>query len=106
MMQITAKGEELVKTTLGIYQFNLTGAGNKVKSWTVDLKTGPKGKVYEGTAQPKADVTLSMSDDDCVAMFSGKLNTQQAFMQGKLKIKGDMKFAMKLGPIIAGNSKL
>ena len=32
----------------------------------------------------------------------GKLNAQQAFMQGKLKIGGNMSYAMKLGPILDG----
>jgi len=34
-----------------------------------------------------------------MAIRDGKLNSQMAFMQGKLKIKGDMNLAMKLQAI-------
>ena len=35
------------------------------------------------------------------AMVAGKLNGQQAFMQGKLKLKGNMMLAQKLGTALA-----
>ena len=44
----------------------------------------------------KADVTLTMADEDLVDMMTGKLNPQKAFFKGKLKIKGNMGLAMKL----------
>jgi len=102
--KLAAGGPDLVKKVGGVYQFDIT-SGGKTHSWAIDLKTGPTGKVIDGTAS-KPDVTLTMGDDDCVALFSGKLNPQQAFTQGKLKIKGNMNFAMKLGSIIGGQSKL
>jgi putative sterol carrier protein len=47
-----------------------------------------------------------MKDADFVQLMSGKLNSQEAFLQGKLRIRGDMKLAMKLNEIIGGQSKL
>lgn len=41
-----------------------------------------------------------VSDDDFVQIVTGKLNSQQAFMKGRLKIKGNMGLAMKLEPIM------
>ena len=39
-----------------------------------------------------------MFDEDIIAMSQGKLNPQVAFMQGKMKIKGNMAKAMKFTP--------
>ena len=49
-------------------------------------------------APPGGDTqcTMSMEAGDFVKMFKGQLNPTQAFMGGKLKIKGDMMLAMKL----------
>jgi putative sterol carrier protein len=38
-----------------------------------------------------------MTAQDWLDMIGGKLNGQMAFMQGKLKLKGDMGLAMKVG---------
>ena len=66
--------------------------------WVIDLKSG-KGKCYPGKVK-KADITITIQDQDMVDLASGKLNPQQAFMKGKLKIKGNMGLAMKLGTVI------
>ena len=43
-----------------------------------------------------AGCTMTLDSEDFVKMFKGELNPTQAFMGGKLKIKGDMMIAMKL----------
>jgi len=98
-----ASNPDLVKSIAGIYQFDIT-AGGKNKTWTVDLKNG-KGSVAEGPAS-KADCTISASDEDFDGMMTGKLNSQQLFMQGKLKIKGNMGLAMKLGKLSTAKAAL
>ena len=62
------------------------------------MKNGA-GFVKEGE-HGKADVTITISDSDYVDLVSGKLNPQQAFMGGKLKLKGNMQVAMKLDKVI------
>ena len=79
-----AANPALISQIGGVYQFNVTGKDGKVTSWTVDIKNG-KGGVTQGAA-PKADCTLTVSEDDFVGMMTGKLNSQQLFMQGKLKV--------------------
>ena len=51
-----------------------------------------KGK--EGTA----DATFSLTDADAVGLFGGVLKPNTLFMQGKMKIKGNMQAAMKFTP--------
>jgi len=98
-----AANKDLVKQIAGVYQFNIS-AGNKSESWTVDLKNG-NGSVAIGKAN-KADCTLTVGDEDFVGMMTGKLNSQQLFMQGKLKIAGNMAFAMKLNKLQAAKAAL
>ncbi len=113
-----AADPSLVQKINGVYQFDLDG-----KSWTVDLKNGSgnyeplrlsliissnlcnndiallSGSVKDGKAD-KADCTLTLKSEDFVALASGKLNGQTAFMQGKLKISGSILLAF-FCPIVA-----
>lgn len=91
-----ANKPDVVASINNSYQFDLSGEGGG--KWVVDL-TEPGGKVFEGD---KADpgVTVSMAASDFVALVEGKLNAQMAFLQGKLKIKGDMGLALKLQSVL------
>lgn len=90
---IQENGKSFVEKTKGIYQFMITPGGE----WHLDLKNG-KGALSQGVK--KADLTITVSDDDFFAMSQGKLNPQQAFMKGKLKVKGNMGLAMKLNTVL------
>ncbi len=48
----------------------------------------------------QADCDLHVSIDNLVKMSTGDLNPMMAVMTGKLKIKGDMGIAMKMGQIM------
>jgi NAD(P)-dependent dehydrogenase (short-subunit alcohol dehydrogenase family)/putative sterol carrier protein len=96
-------GPTLVKKVNAVFQFNIR-KGNEVKTWGVDLKNG-SGSLCEG-APSKADVTITIGDEEFVAIMSGKLNPQEAFMQGKLKISGNMALATKLQHLQAPSSKM
>lgn len=48
-------------------------------------------------SDPNADVTLTIEDDDLVALMTGELNGMSAFMTGKLKLDGDMMLAQRIG---------
>lgn len=69
----------------------------------MDLKNAA---VKEGTPTGKADTTITVSDADFVEIALGKLNPQQAFMKGKLKIQGNIMLAQKLGPLLKTEAKL
>ncbi|XP_037654168.1 hydroxysteroid dehydrogenase-like protein 2 [Choloepus didactylus] len=85
--------DDVVKTTQAIYQFELSGEDGG--TWFLDLKS-KGGNVGYGEPSDRADVVMSMSTEDFVKMFSGKLKPTMAFMSGKLKIKGNMSLAIKL----------
>ena len=84
------------KALNAIYQFDLTGDNGG--TWTVDL-TQPA--VVAGS-QGKAQCTITMSAKDFVDMIAEKLNPQMAFLQGRLKVAGDMSLALKLSSILKG----
>jgi len=48
-----------------------------------------------------ADTTIKVSWEDWQAMASGQLDGMTAFMQGKLKVEGDMSNAMQLQGVFA-----
>jgi putative sterol carrier protein len=55
--------------------------------------------VFNGADSPA--VTFKVALEDWAKMQSGELAGPMAFMQGKLKIEGDMPFAMSLGNLMA-----
>lgn len=91
---VASDGAALAKKVNGVIQFNVAPGG----AWNLDLKSAAPA-LSEG--EKKADVTISVGDDDLVAIATGKLNAQQAFMKGKLKLKGNMALAMKLPVVFA-----
>ena len=74
-----------------IYKFVVDGSG----TWIVDLSV-PGVKEGDGDAQ----CTVEVNTEDFSAILDKTLNAQMAFMSGKLKIKGDMGLAMKLGQVL------
>lgn len=68
--------------------FTLKNKDGKEQSWFLDLKN--KGTLAKVDKAPKNDVQLILKDADFVKLASGKANGQKLFMNGKLKIKGNM----------------
>lgn len=60
----------------------------KDQSWVLDLKKD--GTIAKADSPPKSDVQLLLKDADFVKLASGKANGQKLFMNGKLKVKGNM----------------
>lgn len=86
---------------------NASGADLGGKS--VKLDFGGDGKIHiDGTSGPivvtnedkPADATIAIAWDDFGRMAAGQLDPMMAFMQGKMKIQGDMMLAQKLAPLL------
>ncbi|NXP59641.1 HSDL2 protein, partial [Chloropsis cyanopogon] len=81
--------EEYVRSTQGVFQFELSG------TWYIDLKS-KGGSAGFGKPPVAADVVMSMSSADFVKMFTDKLKPFIAFMPGNSSIKGDMTLTLSL----------
>lgn len=81
----------------------VTVPGKKVK-----FDFGDAGKIFlDGGAgkvsaeDAAADTTIKVKLEDFIDMAGGKLDPTSAFMQGKLKVEGDMGVAMQLQGVMA-----
>lgn len=102
----TPEGAAVVKKIQAVYHFELSAKkGDPPAFFTVDLKNG-NGSVSKGKVGT-ADATFIMLDEDFMGVAKGTLNPQTAFMQGKMRIRGNMGKAAKFTPdIIPKNAKL
>jgi putative sterol carrier protein len=75
-----------------VIQFRFTGA--EAGDWNAAIKDG-KVTVERGM-HPSPKMTLTADSSDYVKIFTGELDGMQAFMQGKIKLAGDLNLAMKL----------
>jgi putative sterol carrier protein len=83
--------------TSAIIQYDVGGDGGG--TWHAVIKDGAC-TVNPGAAQ-NPNLTLSISAQDWLDMLTGKQSGQMLFMSGKLKVKGDMGLAMKLGSMFS-----
>ncbi|CAA6664970.1 unnamed protein product [Spirodela intermedia] len=99
----TDAGKELTKKVGLVYQLNIAPRleqrkiGQNEEIYVVDLK---KGEVTKGPYEGRPDVTFSFVDSDFLAVGTGRLNPQMAFLRGAMKIKGSITAAQKFTPDI------
>ena len=79
--------------TTAVIQYDVSGDGGG--TWHAVIKDGACTVKHGAGTNP--NLTLQISAQDWLGMLSGKQSGQMLFMSGKLKVKGDMGLAMKLG---------
>lgn len=67
-------------------------AKNQVHPYQIKVADG--NAAYQQGAPGPARVTLAVELPNFLRLITGKMNGQQAFFTGKLKVSGDMMFAM------------
>jgi putative sterol carrier protein len=69
--------------------------GDEAGEWNAKI-ADDKVAVAQGAPADAATMTLTADSDDYVKIFTGELDGMQAFMQGKIKLGGDLNLAMKM----------
>ena len=95
LAELTTKAQEALRSTSGFDK-------------TVKFDFGSVGKLLldggKGVASNEdgpADATVNVAWDDFTKLAQGQLDPTMAFMQGKLKVAGDMSVVMKLQSILS-----
>jgi putative sterol carrier protein len=83
--------------TNAVIQYAVSGDGGG--TWHAVIKDGTC--TVKSGAGTNPTLTLQISAQDWLDMLTGKQSGQMLFMSGKLKVKGDMGLAMKLGSMFS-----
>lgn len=84
-----------VKKINGIFQFDIAGS-----PYYMDMKAG-HGSIAPGNPSTNPDITVVIpKEEDFVALASGKVKGQAAYMKGLFKVKGNMMLGMKLDSLL------
>jgi putative sterol carrier protein len=78
------------------YRFEILGDSGG--TWTLDIADSRAQLARGGHGEP--DIKMYVSVADFVAMANGELEGQEAFMTGKLRIRGNVTLAMRLQEIL------
>jgi len=76
-----------------IIHFKFSGA--EPGEWHTIIKDG-RCQVAPGAPTRAPTMTLSADSSDYIKIFTGELDGMKAFMEGKIKLGGDLSLAMKL----------
>ena len=96
--RLTPERLEMLDAVIGLELTGGTGG-----TFTLDARKGVGQGVLTGTPQAhglEPQLFVTMSHGDFVRLAKGELTAPMAALTGKLKLKGDMSYAMKLAQIL------
>ena len=83
---------ERAKGVDAVVNFRLTGAGGG--DWVVTIRQ-QTCTVQQGI-DPQPRLVFSAEAQDCLDVLTGKMDGMRAYMQGRLRLQGDMSLAIRL----------
>lgn len=87
--QVADKGEEQTTIAYSVKDAPAGDGKNTKAQWTVSF--GPDGaSVAAGTPKEDPDATMELDYETAVSIARGESSAQVAFMQGRLKLGGDV----------------
>jgi hypothetical protein len=78
----------------------LTDLEKVVRGQLADGKVGDLVVVPEGDSQPEADIRLTMTSDDLVALTDGRLSFAPAWATGRVKLEAKFKDLLRLRKLL------
>jgi putative sterol carrier protein len=98
MEAVIANHAKFLGENLGsIVTCEITMKNGKVQAFTTDLRAG-QGKIFVGKSDVAANLTMKMSEDTFVKLFSNKLSPATALMWGQLSVSSTSE-AQKFGSV-------
>lgn len=93
--------EELAHGALKFVATQAPGSAGADSAWLLHapLEGGPGARFVACSPSAPARCHVAMAADDYIALGRKALNLEMAFMEGRLKVHGDMGCAMQLGAL-------
>ncbi|RCN31082.1 SCP-2 sterol transfer family protein [Ancylostoma caninum] len=97
------KSSVLAEKVSSSFKITVKAQDGTEKKWFIDAKSRPP---YVGNEERPAELELQLKDSDFMNIAAGKLRPDQAFLRGKMKLKGNVGKANRLRTLLKhGTSK-
>lgn len=91
-----AENPDLLEELEGVFEFNIIGKSGG--QWTVDCRDH-QARIQKGS-HADAQVFVEMREEDFIAYFEGRMGGFQAFILGKIRIRGETDLALRMGELL------